>query len=166
MGIVPRDNEKFFDKKHILVSKTDTKGLIRYANREFLKIVDFPESEMIGKPHNIIRHPDMPKVVFKILWENLQKEKEVHAYVKNLSSDGSYYWVFANVTPSYDVKRDVIGYHSARRYPSSEALEVIKPLYKKLIELEKSSSPKVSEEYLNNLLKEKGMEYDEFILSI
>ena len=166
MNIVPNNNEKFFDENKILVSKTDTKGIVRYANSEFLKIVGISEKELIGKPHNLIRHPDMPKVIFKMLWEYLKDKREIHAYVKNLVSDGSFYWVFANVTPSFGLDGNVVGYHSARRCPSSSALNVIKPLYTELLRLEKSAGMKASETYLLELLKDKGVEYDEFILSI
>lgn len=166
MHIVPKNNEVFFDKSTILVSKTDTKGVITYANKNFLDIVGFSEKDLIGKPHNIIRHPDMPKVIFKLLWSYLKENREIHAYVKNLVADGSYYWVLANVTPSVDVKGKVVGYHSARRAPSKEALAVIIPLYIELLRIEKQQSVEASEAYLMNILNEKGMDYDEFILSI
>lgn len=166
MKVTPKNNEVFFNKDTILVSKTDTKGVIRYGNQEFLKIVGLPEDEVIGKPHNIIRHPDMPKVIFKLLWEYLKDGREIHAYVKNLVADGSYYWVFANVTPSVDTNGTVIGYHSARRCPSKEALAIIEPLYSELLRIEKQQGVAASEAYLMNILNEKGMRYDEFILSI
>ena len=166
MKIIPKNNEVFFDKNNILVSKTDTKGVIRYGNREFLELLGFAEKDVVGQPHNFIRHPDMPKVIFKLLWEYLKDKREIHAYVKNLVADGSYYWVFANVSPSCNTKGEVIGYHSARRIPSKEALAVIEPLYKELLQIEKSKNMQASEAYLKNILNEKGMEYDEFILSI
>ena len=166
MKITPKNNEVFFDKSTILVSKTDTKGVISYGNQEFLKIVGLPEKDVIGQPHNLVRHPDMPRVIFKMLWEYLKDKREIHAYVKNLVADGSYYWVLANVTPSFDTKGSVVGYHSARRCPSKEALSIIEPLYKELIRIEKQQGLQASESYLKNILNEKGMEYDEFILSI
>jgi len=104
MRMSPNNNEKTFNKSTLLVSKTDLKGKITYANRAFLEIVGLNEDEIIGKPHNIIRHPDMPKVIFKLLWSYLQDKKEIHAYVKNLCADGSFYWVMANVTPSFNTK--------------------------------------------------------------
>lgn len=160
----PNENEKSFAKNQILVTKTDLKGNITYANRAFMEIVGMSEDELIAEPHNIIRHPDMPKIIFKYLWSYLQKGQEIHAYVKNLCSDGSYYWVMANVTPSY-LQEKVVGYHSSRRNPSREALEMIIPLYEKLLRAEKSGGVNASEKILNELLKEKGVNYDEFILS-
>lgn len=164
INIKPNNNEKSFDKDTILVTKTDLKGKITYANRAFMDIVGLSEEELVGAPHNIIRHPDMPKIIFKYLWSYLQNGDEIHAYVKNLCSDGSYYWVMANVTPSY-FNNKVVGYHSSRRVPTKEAISVIEPLYKKLIDAEKSGGINASEKIMNDLLKEKGVEYDEFILS-
>ncbi|MDQ7043715.1 MAG: PAS domain-containing protein, partial [Sulfurimonas sp.] len=93
MKIKPINKEQTFDANHLLVTKTDLKGILTYANQHFVDIVQLPEEELIGKPHKIIRHPDMPKIIFKYLWQYLQKQKEIHAYVKNLCADGSYYWV-------------------------------------------------------------------------
>lgn len=165
MGITPRNNEVHFNNETLLVSKTDLKGVITYCNRAFFETVGLSEKELIGKPHNLIRHPDMPRIIFKALWEYLQSGKEINAYVKNLTSDGSYYWVFANVTPSY-FNDKIIGYHSARRKPNKDALETIIPLYKQLLDAEKRGGMQESEKILNKLLEEKGVEYDEFILSI
>ncbi len=164
MKIVPKDKRKEFNSDTLLVTKTDLKGKITYANRAFMEIVEMDEDTLVGAPHNIIRHPDMPRIIFKYLWDYLQSEKEIHAYVKNLCADGSYYWVMANVTPSY-LNGRVVGYHSARRSPTQHALNIIEPLYKQLLAAEKSGGIATSEKILNNLLEEKGMQYDQFILS-
>ncbi|NCO02478.1 MAG: PAS domain S-box protein [Epsilonproteobacteria bacterium] len=163
--MTPNSNEKHFRHDELLVTKTNLKGIITYANKSFINIVGMDEEELIGAPHNIIRHPDMPKVIFKFLWSYLQNKEEIHAYVKNLCADGSYYWVMANVTPSF-LHGKVVGYHSSRRTPTKEALEAIVPLYKKLLDAEKSGGVLASEKMLSDILKEKGMNYDEFILSI
>jgi len=164
MNIVPTKNEKQFSQTELLVTKTDTKGKITYANKGFMNIVGMSEKELLGQPHNIIRHPDMPKIIFKLLWTYLQDKKEIHAYVKNICSDGSFYWVMANVTPSL-LEGKVVGYHSSRRKPTEEAMRIIKPLYEKLLRAEKQGGMAASEKILNDLLNEKGVEYDEFILS-
>lgn len=164
MDVTQNKNEKTFSKNELLVTKTDTKGIITYGNRAFMEIVGLDENQLIGAPHNIIRHPDMPKVIFKLLWSYLKEEKEIHAYVKNLCTDGSYYWVFANVTPSY-INNNVVGYHSARQAPTPEALEIIIPLYEELLSAEKNGGVDKSEKILDDLLKDKGVNYDEFILS-
>ncbi|QKF57225.1 PAS sensor-containing signal transduction protein [Campylobacter ornithocola] len=126
----------------------------------------YKESELLGKPHNIIRHPDMPKVVFEILWESIKNKKEVIAYVKNLSKDGSFYWVLAFVTPSFDSNGEVMGYHSMRLNPKKEAIEKIEKIYKELLLEEQKGGQKASRKLLNNILNSKGMSYEELVLSI
>lgn len=166
-SVVPTGVEEFFNEDEIIVSKTDTKGHITYGNEVFIKLAKFDESELLGAPHNIIRHPDMPKVVFKLLWETIENGKEINAYVINLAKDGSHYWVFANVTPSFDADGNIIGYYSVRRVPSQEVLkETIIPLYKKLKELEEEGGVEKSLEYLNSILEEAGKSYEEFIFSL
>lgn len=146
-----------------LVSKTDTKGKITYCNLPFADIVGAKSSELIGKPHNIVRHPDMPKVIFKLLWEYIKSKKEIFAYVKNRSFDGSFYWVFANVTASLDEKGNIIGFYSVRRKPNPKALEIIVPLYKRLLEVENKEGMTGSFRLLEEILKEQGVTYDEFM---
>jgi methyl-accepting chemotaxis protein len=146
-----------------LVSKTDTKGKITYCNIPFAQIVGAQCSELIGKPHNIVRHPDMPRIIFKILWEHVKNKKEVFAYVKNKSFDGSFYWVFANVTASLDQNGNTIGYYSVRRKPNPKALEIIVPLYKQLLEAEKIGGIEASSRLLESVLKEKNKSYDELM---
>ncbi len=163
---MPSPHERIMDKDDFIISKTDTKGKITYCNEIFMDMAVMTEAELLGKPHSIVRHPDMPKIIFKLLWSYVSSKKEIFAYVKNLSKDGSYYWVFANVTPSLDLNNNIIGYYSVRIKPSQSALEVIQPLYKKLRDLESSGGIEASESYLNNLLKEKGVNYDEFVISL
>jgi PAS domain S-box-containing protein len=163
----PNNFENVLPENEIIVSKTDTKGVITYVNEGFMHLAKYKEFELLGRPHNMIRHPDMPKVIFKLLWDYIKSGKEINAYVKNLSKDGSYYWVFANVTPSYDKNGRIIGYYSVRRKPKKETINsIIAPLYKKLIEAERVNGVEESAKIVNNLLKEKGLEYEEFILSI
>ena len=156
-------NERQVSADAFLVSKTDTKGKITYCNIPFAQIVGAQCSELIGKPHNIVRHPDMPRIIFKILWEHVKNKKEVFAYVKNKSFDGSFYWVFANVTASLDQNGNTIGYYSVRRKPNPKALEIIIPLYKQLLEAEKSGGIEASSRLLESVLKEKNKSYDELM---
>jgi PAS domain S-box-containing protein len=149
-----------------IVSKTDLKGRITYCNRIFMDMAEYTEEEILGKPHNIIRHPDMPKAVFKYLWTTIVKKQEVFAYVINLTKNGNAYWVYANITASVDKNGNIIGYYSVRRKPNPKALEIIIPLYKKMIEIEKSSGIDTSFKVLTDILEEKGVSYDEFIISI
>ncbi|MFA7431650.1 MAG: PAS domain-containing protein [Rhodospirillaceae bacterium] len=128
--------ERFFGQDEIIVSKTDLKGRITYANSVFLNIAGYTEREVVGAPHSLIRHPDMPRAVFKVLWDVLAEGREIFAYVKNRSQNGDHYWVIAHVTPSFDAEGAIIGYHSNRRPPNRRALEVIEPLYASIRKIE------------------------------
>ncbi len=128
--IQPTSGELRFDPGDIIVSKTDTKGRITYANSVFCAVSGYTLPELIGAPHSIIRHPDMPRAVFKLLWDTIFDGREIFAYVKNLSKSGAYYWVFAHVTPSYSKDGQIIGFHSNRRVPERRILDdAIIPLY-------------------------------------
>jgi len=149
-----------------IVSKTDIKGRITYANEIFMTMAEYTETELLGKPHNIIRHPDMPKAVFKLLWDRIQNKEEIFAYVINKTKNGNSYWVFANVTASVDNNGNIIGYYSVRRRPKASALELIAPLYQKMLQAERSGGIAAGAKVLNDLLKKEGVSYDEFIISI
>ncbi|TLD84522.1 PAS domain S-box protein [Helicobacter sp. MIT 11-5569] len=164
--ITPNQIERQFNEGKIIVSKTDLKGKILYGNRIFIKLSGFTEKELLGKPHNIIRHPDMPKIIFKFLWDFIQNGKEIVAYVKNLSKDGSYYWVKAFVTPSFNGKGEIVGYHSIRVKPTEEAKAAIQALYKELLEIEHKGGIQKSQEKLEQILAQKGVSYEEFVLSL
>ena len=125
--------EKSFAEHEIIVSKTDLRGVITYVNDVFIRVSGFSERQLLGAPHNIIRHPAMPRCVFKLLWETVQQGQEIFAYVLNLSKDGCGYWVFAHVTPSYDLQHRHVGYHSNRRVPYPDALGSIKEVYSTLL---------------------------------
>lgn len=160
------NRELTFKEDEFIVSKTDLRGKITYGNALFVEISGYDKEELLYQPHNILRHPDMPAVVFKYLWSQIEAKKEVFAYVVNQTKNRDFYWVFAYVTASSDENGKLIGYHSARRKPKKSALEIIQPLYKELLAIEKSSGIAASEAKLMQILKEKGVSYDEFILSI
>jgi PAS domain S-box-containing protein len=153
-------------KDDFIVSKTDLKGNITYCNEIFIKFAGLSEKELLGKPHNIIRNQDMPKVIFKLLWERIKDKKEIFAYVKNSSADGGFYWVYANVTASIDAQDKIIGYYSVRRKPNEKALPLIENLYEQLLEKEKYGGVQASLSYLQEVLDKEDMSYDEFINSI
>lgn len=160
------NNEINFPDKKFIVSKTDLKGRITYGNALFLSMSGYEENELIGAPHNILRHPDMPKLVFELLWKYIQDGKEIFAYVKNKTKSGDYYWVYANVTPSFDDAGKIIGYHSVRRKPTAKALSTIKPLYSALLDAERSGGMIASEKILDKQLLQLGKNYDEFIFAL
>ncbi len=170
--VKPTGVERFFDESQIIVSKTDTTGRLTYVNPVFLELYGGTEGECIGQPHSMVRHPDMPRCVFKLLWDTLGAGQEIFAYVKNMSKNGDHYWVLAHATPSRDNNGQIIGYHSNRRVPKRQVIdEVINPLYKQLLDIEKSHANSkegmsASFDTLLGILKEKGVEYDEFIFSL
>jgi PAS domain S-box-containing protein len=158
--------ERTMNENDFIVSKTDLKGKITYCNRIFIEMAEYSEEELLGAPHNMIRHPKMPKAVFQLLWEKIEKKEEVFAFVLNQTKNKNEYWVFANVTASLDFKGNVIGYYSVRRKPNPKALEIIKPLYAKMLEAEKSGGTAASSKILTDLLQEKGVSYNELVISI
>jgi PAS domain S-box-containing protein len=157
----PRNEEIILDPKRYIVSETDEKGKITFCNDYFIEICGYTKEELIGQPHNVIRHPDMPKVVFKLLWQTISQGKNINAVVKNLAKDGRYYWIFTE----FELKKDaesgkIIGYTASRKAISKHVISVISDLYAKLLEIEKNASVEESEKYLVNFLKSKGEEIE------
>lgn len=169
---MPSGNELFFDKNDLIVSKTNLKGHITYANDVFLDIAGYTAEDVIGQPHNMIRHPDMPRCVFKLLWDTVQAGTEIFAYVINMAKSGDYYWVLAHVTPSYDAEGKIIGYHSTRRVPNADTVRsIIIPLYRDLKAIEdapenRKDGMNAAFEKLLEILNEKETRYDEFIAAL
>jgi len=168
--VAPTSHEKVMREGDFIVSKTDLKGRITYGNRIFIEFSGYSEEELLGAQHNIIRHPDMPRAVFKLLWDTISAGKECFAYVKNMSKDGSFYWVFTNVTPSYDQQGNMIGYYSVRRKPKASAVAVASAVYKAMLEAEQKAGPKdaieASTKILVDILNEKGLSYEELVLAL
>ncbi len=166
----PTAVERVMRENDFIVSMTDTKGRITYGNRIFIEFSGYSEKELLGSQHNIIRHPDMPRAVFKLLWEKIQKREECFAYVKNMSKDGGFYWVFTNVTPTLDLAGNITGYFSVRRKPKLSGIEAVTPLYAAMLEAEKNAGPanaiSVSSKILVDVLKDKGLSYEELVLAI
>ena len=122
-------------QNELIISRTDLDGVITYVNETFAKISGYEPEELIGKPHNIIRHPDMPKSAFKDLWDKLKEGKEWEGYVKNLRKDNGYYWVFAKISPLIKEGK-VIGYKSLREPVSKEKRIEMQNMYDRLRESE------------------------------
>jgi PAS domain S-box-containing protein len=169
--VSPSGRETFFSASELIVSKTDLKGRLTYANGLFCKIAGYRESELIGQPHSIIRHPDMPRSVFRLLWDTIEDRHEIFAYVKNMASNGDHYWVFAHVTPSFGTKGAMIGYHSNRRVPDREMLETtIIPLYAEVLKIERShvngkEAVEAGFKALVDFVASKKVTYEELIFS-
>ncbi|MBU1641961.1 PAS domain-containing protein [bacterium] len=160
----PIDKQVSLDKYKYILSRTDEKGTIEFGNEYFYEISGYTASEMIGQPHNMIRHPDMPKVIFKLMWDRLKQGKNIFAVVKNLAKDGSFYWV----TTKFEIRKNpmsntISGYMAYRQATRPKAIEQISKLYKELIAIEESSGVEASEKYFIGYLESKRMTYDEFI---
>ncbi|MGE3936657.1 MAG: PAS domain-containing protein [Rhodospirillaceae bacterium] len=169
--ITPTGRECPFGDEELIVTKTDLKGHITYANDVFLRLSKYPISEVIGAPHCLIRHPEMPRCIFQLLWDTIQAKKEIFAYVVNMARDGDHYWVFAHVTPTLDAQRNVTGFHSNRRKPNPEQVAAIKVLYGQLLAEENRHANRKDGmmrgyELLMDTLKNKGLDYDEFIFTV
>jgi PAS domain S-box-containing protein len=171
LKITPTGREISFHEDEIIVSKTDLKGRITYANDVFLRVSGFCESEVLGKPHNLIRHPAMPRCVFDLLWKTIQGGSEMFAYVLNLAKSGDGYWVFAHVTPSRDATGACVGFHSNRRVPHADALEKVRPLYAQLLDVERRAGDpraaiEASSEMLASTLGAAGTDYERFVFGL
>ncbi|MCX7628174.1 MAG: PAS domain-containing protein [Methylophilaceae bacterium] len=167
----PSGREISLPENAFITSKTDAQGRILYGNRIFVEISGYPEHVLIGAPHNIVRHPDMPRGVFKLLWDTISRGEEFIGYVKNLSADGSHYWVLATVTPDFDRNRAIVGYYSTRRRPRKEAIAAIEPIYAAMRQEESrhsgSRQPQAGVDALMNLIRDKGeKDYADFILAL
>ncbi|WP_271405695.1 PAS domain-containing protein [Tenacibaculum soleae] len=161
------NKEVNWDKTQTIVSKTDTYGTILYANKAFTDTCEYNAIELIGEPHNIIRHPDMPKVAFKALWSALKEGKNYHAIVKNLTRTGKYYWVITDFTIDKDDTGKTTGYTGRRKAVPNSVIEKIEPIYSTLLKIEKTKGELASELYLDAYLKEEiGKSYDEFVVDL
>ncbi|HWI44141.1 MAG TPA: PAS domain-containing protein [Nocardioides sp.] len=170
-AIAPTGVEKTFRSDQIIVSKTDPQGRLTYVNRLFVEISGYPESELIGQPHNVIRHPDMPRSVFGLLWERISSGQEIFAYVVNLSADGGHYWVLAHVTPTFDTSGRIVGYHSNRRTADRASVQQITELYARLTAEERRhgsarDATAAGAALLQRELEAAGTSYDEFVWSL
>jgi PAS domain S-box-containing protein len=169
--IQPTGRESPFGDEEIIVSKTDLKGRITYANDVFLRVSRYSADEILGQPHSIIRHPDMPRCVFKLLWDTIEAKGEIFAYVLNMASNGDHYWVFAHVTPSFDGAGTVVGYHSNRRKPDPAQIAKIEPVYRALLEQERRAADRKEGMHLAHgtftaMLQEQGVSYDQYVFGI
>ena len=167
----PTGRERTFGEDEIIVSKTDTSGRITYANDVFLRVAGYTEDEVLGQPHSLVRHPEMPRCVFKLLWDTISSGSEIFAYVVNLAKDGDHYWVLAHVTPTFGRSGEIIGYHSSRRCPERSELAKIQPIYRALLDEERRHASKAEQiahatKLLDSVLAQKGVAYDEFMFSL
>ena len=164
---IPIDKEVVWDKSQTIMSKTDLFGTIEYANDIFVSVSGYEDYELMGQPHSIIRHPDMPKVVFKVLWENIKQGNQFHGIVKNLAKSGRYYWVITNFEYVRDNEGNITNYIAQRKaVPENIINNHIQTLYKKLLQIEQASGVETSEKYLIGFLEEAGVSYVDLITNL
>lgn len=161
----PRNEAVELDKHAIILSRTNLTGIIEYGNEYFFQISGYDKSELIGKSHNILRHPDMPRVIFKVMWQRLKKGQAMHVVIKNMAKDGRYYWV----TTHFEIKHHpadenkVVGYMAIRKAASEETVKIMEPLYKTLKKIERERDIVAAEQYLFDYMASKRMNYDKFL---
>ncbi|MCB1582040.1 MAG: PAS domain-containing protein [Marinicella sp.] len=136
--VLVTDEEVPFPEGKLIVSRTDPTGIITHCNKAFVEMSGFSEEELIGQPHHILRHPDMPKAAFKDVWDTAATGAKWHGYVKNLRKDGKYYWVYATVISNVR-NGEVVGFASVRRKPSRTKINECVGLYKEMLAEEQSS---------------------------
>lgn len=169
-GITPTGNERVMREDDFIVSKTDLKGRISYGNEIFIEFSGYSEQELLGSQHNIIRHPDMPRAAFKLAWETIQAGREFFAYVKNMSKDGGFYWVFTHITPDFGQRGEIVGYYSVRRCPRRDALAKIEPVYRKMLEAERAAGARdaidAGTRVLLDVLQTSRMSYEQLVFAL
>ncbi len=150
-----------------ILSRTDLTGKIKSCNSYFVEISGYTEAELIGKAHNIIRHKDMPKIIFKLMWARLKKNEDILAIVKNRSKSGNYYWVTTMFETKYHpFEKTPESYLALRKAAPEKAVKAIEPLYAELCKIEEEHGIEASEEYLMEILRQKNKTYDEYIEDI
>ncbi len=161
-----------FPRNLLIVSKTDPNGVITYANHGFCEVAHYTVEELLGRPHSIVRHPDMPRTAFAVMWETLKSGREFFAYVVNRAANGNHYWVFAHVVPDIDPRTgEIIGYHSARRWAQPQACAKAMAVYQRLLDVEmREPTPRRAVEAgraaLGEILKGAGVTYEEWVFSL
>lgn len=141
--VTPIDEEYLYEG-NVIISQTDLKGIITYANRMFCEISGYSVDELLGQPHNILRHPDMPNAAFAKMWETIQGGQVWNGLVKNLRKDGRYYWVDAEILPIVDDEHKVTGYIAVRKQASRKDVSENEELYKKMLETQKQGEANVN----------------------
>jgi PAS domain S-box-containing protein len=170
MASTPTGRERTFPEDEIIVSKTDVQGRITYVNETFSRVSGYSEHDVLGAPHSVVRHPDMPRSVFKLAWDRIQMGHEIFAYVVNLAKNGDHYWVIAHITPTRDEGGRIVGFHSNRRVPDSGGRDIARGIYAELLTIErrersKAAGMEAATTHLLAMLDKQRVTYDEFVFS-
>ncbi len=159
------DKEVVWDKTQVLKIKTDKFGIIEYINDAYTDVSGYEDYELIGKLKDITHHPDMPKTIFKILQDNLRAGKNFHSVSKNLAKSGRYYWLISNYEFVENEDGEIVNYISKLIAVPDEFIEkTIEPLYRKLLQIEKTAGVLACEKYLLGFLEDGNNTYNDFVL--
>jgi len=139
-NVEPLDLEATFEDENLearsLITRTDKRGIVTFASKAYREMTKYSKEELVGKPHSIVRHPDMPAAAFKQMWDTIKENKVWEGYVKNLRKDGKYYWVIVRIEPLYDDDGNKIGYTAIRKEPDRETILKMEQKYKEMLENE------------------------------
>ncbi len=162
--------ERTLPPRHYIISTTDTHGRITSVNDVFVEFSGYPAEELLGRQHNVVRHPDMPRAIFWLAWDALLAGEDFCGYMKNLSKDGSHYWVFSHIRPVHDAEGEITGFRSVRRHAAPKAIAKIAELYARMLEAEKAAGPKAAIDAGLTVFKahlaEQAISYEGFIATL
>jgi PAS domain S-box-containing protein len=158
-----KEKQLILNPKKMIVTQTDDKGNIIYVNDYFTKITGYSISDVYGMPHNIIRHPDMPRAIFYLMWDRIQNGKNIKALVKNRTKSGEYYWVVTDFEIKEERKHQKATYIAYRHGASQGAIRAIEPLYAHLRQLESTHGMEASLNYIQSFLEVRHTNYDDFM---
>lgn len=157
------NNEIRCAAQQVIISRTDLKGNIIYYNPTFAEVNGFEGSSLIHKPHNIIRHPDMPKTIFQIIWSIIEQGLPIQAVIKNKTNDGHYYWTLMNWKVQKDRDNNIISYVAYGKQAPDHVIKAIEPLYKMMLEIEKEHDIDAALNFLHSHLEEEGLTYSQYM---
>lgn len=154
----------------LIVSKTNPAGKITYCNQDFIELSGYNESELVGQPHSIIRHPEMPCGIFHLMWQTLKQNKEFNGLVKNKTKSGNSYWAFTNITPVHSLSGQLTSYTCAKRQPNPAAITMFSMYYEQMLEHEagqrNEAVAKQSVTLLTELLSAMGDNYETSVFKL
>ena len=159
----PIDKEMKINTNSMMVTKTDMRGDIRYINESFTSVVGYEKEEIIGTPHDALRHPDMPDAIFLLIIKAIEKGEKIRAVVKNLAKSGEYYWAVTDFEADYDENNQVSSFFAFREPILEENIDELVALYQVLLDIERRRGVEASLKYLNNYLYENSLSYNEFM---
>jgi PAS domain S-box-containing protein len=149
--------------QQVLVSRTDVEGNIVYCNPTFLQVNGFKSSQVVRKPHSILRHPDMPKSIFRIIWSIIGQGLPIQAVIKNKANDGQFYWTLMTIKPQKDRDNNIISYVAHGKQAPDAVIKTMEPLYKIMLEIEQELDIESALEYLESHLAEENMTYAQYM---